>query len=167
MKRYLSFFLYSLLVLGMVACGPENDPKDPKEEVDETPEYLDKTKASQMELYLGAVPVTADTTVVVTDAVESLSGAMQMGVEGSISGVKAFRVSIRRSAEGQKDELCAGVQCVPGNSETEQNIDFNLMGETSGLWYTHYTPKEKGDYTVEYRFQNYNRDITLKVIYRY
>lgn len=148
------------------ACGPQNDP-DPKDPDDETPEYLDKSKASSMVVYLGLVPVSGDTTITVTEAEQSLSGAVQMGVSGKISGVKAFRVTATRSEADQKDELCAGVQCVPGDGELTQDFDYSLMGNTEASWYTHYTPVKEGVYTVKYCFQNYNRSITLTVKYDY
>lgn len=167
MKKYLSFFIFTLLMTGMVACGPGNEPTPPDGEENERPEFLDSTKTSTMQVFVGSFLLNADTTIVVTDAEQSLSGAMQMGVQGAIQGVKQFRVTITRSKEDRKDELCAGVQCVPGDGELTQEIDFNLMGETSGQWYTHYTPTEKGDYTVDYLFQNYNKKVKLTVVYRY
>lgn len=167
MKKFF-YAMMSLAMLGMlVACEPKNKPDTPDEE-DDAPEYMDKSKKSEMVVYVGPIAVAADTTIIVTDVEESLSGAKQMGISGTIKGVKGFRVTATRSEAGQKDELCAGVQCVPGDGELKQVYEFNLLnGSTEATWYTHYTPTKSGDYTVDYKFENYNRTLTIKVIYRY
>lgn len=164
MKKFFYVFLSCAMLATFAACGPDEPTPDPDEE---TPEFLDKSKTSSMVVMLGSMTVSADTTVIITDAEPSPSGAVQMGVRGSISGVKAFRVTITRSEAGQKDELCAGQQCVPGDGELSQDIDYNMMGAAKADWFTHYTPVKAGDYTVNYKFRNYNRELNLKVIYRY
>lgn len=164
MKKFFYVFLSCAMLAAFAACGPDEPTPGPE---DETPEFLDKSKTSSMVVTLANVPVASDTTIIVTDAEPSLSGAVQMGVRGTIQGVKAFRVTITRSEAGQKDELCAGQQCVPGDGELSQDIDYNMMGADKADWYTHYTPAKAGDYTVNYKFQNYNRELNIKVIYRY
>jgi len=166
MKKFFYVMMSAAMLCMLSACGPQNDP-DPKPDDDDTPEYLDKTKQSSMVVTLGAVALAGDTKIEVTEAEPSLSGAVQMGVSGMISGVKAFRVTATRSEADQKDELCAGVQCVPGDGELTQDFDYNLMGNTEASWYTHYTPVKNGVYTVKYCFQNYNRSLTVTVKYNY
>lgn len=166
MKKFFYVFLSCAMLSMLAACGPDEPTPDPDE--DEVPEYLDKTKTSTMEVFLGVAPVKNDTTIEVTEAEASLSGAMQMGIKGRIKGVSGFRVTATRSEAGQKDELCAGVQCVPGDGELKQDFDYNLVGGTDeAQWYTHYTPAKEGVYTVAYKFQNYNRTLTITVNYNY
>lgn len=162
MKKFFYVFLSCVMLCMLAACGPGNNPE-------QVPEYLDKTKTSTMEVYLGFMPIKNDTTINVTVAEEdAFTGTPIMGIKGKITGVEGFRITATRSEEGQTDELCAGVQCVPGDGKFSQNFDYELVGgATEASWYTHYSPAKEGVYTIAYKFQNYNRTLTLTVNYDY
>lgn len=162
MKKFFYVFLSCAMLSMLPACGPDEPTPDPDEE---TPEYLDKSKQSQMKVFVDGEELTADKTIEVTEAEESLGG-MQMGVFGRITGATGVRVSVTRSEADQKDELCALGTCKPGDGKLTQDFDF-VQVEGSEKWFTHYTPVKAGVYTVSYKFQNYNRTITLTVKYNY
>lgn len=164
MKKFFYVFLSCAMLSMLPACGPDEPTPDP--DVEETPEYLDKSKNSQMVVTLGASVLTKDTTVEVTEVTPSLSGALTMEVSGTVSGVSAFRVTATRSEEGQKEELCAGT-CMISDGELTQNFDFTIGDASTTTWKAHYTPAKQGVYTVKYSFQNYNRTLNLTVKYNY
>lgn len=173
MRKIFYFLMAAVTMMAFAACEPKNPPTDDhggNEEPsgdEELPTFLDPGKESQMVLFLGGIPVSADTSIVVFEAEENpLTGTKQMGLMGTITCADGFRVSISRSAEGQKDELCAGQQCVPGDGELTQTIDFSMMGEKNASWYTHYTVDQLASYVVVYTFTNYNRSIRLTVDYQ-
>ena len=146
------------------ACKSTNPP------VQEDPEIDDPSVPSTMQLMMNGVGVIAkDTTITVSEASLSLSGKMQMAVTGEITGIKAFRVLITRSAQDRDDEFCAADKCCPNSGDAEQELNFSVKDGDASSWYAHYNLPAEGDtrYTVKYKFINYSRVITLTVVYDY
>ena len=166
MKKFFYVMMSAAALCLFTACGDPNKPEPPK---DEKPEYLDETKQSNMEITLGVVPITKDTTIDISEYKENpLTGAQVMEIRGAVRNVNGFRVTVTRSEAGLKDEPCAGIQCVPGDGEKKQDFDYKLpSGQTEADWYAHFTPAKEGTYTIAYQFQNYNRSITLTVNYNF
>lgn len=166
MKKFFYVMMSAVALCLFTACGDPNNPEPPE---DEKPEYLDETKQSNMEITLGVVPITKDTTIDISEYEENpLTGAQVMEIRGFVRNVNGFRVTVTRSEAGLKDELCAGVQCLPGDGEKKQDFDYKLpSGQTEADWYAHFTPAKEGTYTIAYQFQNYNRSITLTVNYNF
>ena len=166
MKKFFYVMMSAAALCLFTACGDPNNPEPPE---DEKPEYLDETKQSNMEITLGVVPITKDTTIDISEYEENpLTGAQVMEIRGFVRNVNGFRVTVTRSEAGLKDELCAGIQCVPGDGEKKQDFDYKLpSGQAEADWYAHFTPAKEGTYTIAYQFQNYNRSITLTVNYNF
>lgn len=121
---------------------------------------------------LVSTDVTKDTTIVVSEYEydEDLEEAT-MGVEGVMysDDTENITVSITRSATGIFDQFCAAGNCVPGNSELTQELNFT-MGTLSSMrrWFTHYTVYEAGTETIAYTFDDgINPTLTLTVKYSY
>ena len=116
--------------------------------------------------------ITKDTTIVVSEYEydEDLEEAT-MGVEGVMysDDTQDITVSITRSATGIFDQFCAAGNCVPGNSELTQELNFTV-GTLSSMrrWFTHYTVYEAGTETIAYTFDDgINPTLTLTVKYSY
>ena len=121
---------------------------------------------------LFSIDVTKDTTIIVTEYEydEDLEEAT-MGVEGVMYSDESqqITVSITRSAEGIFDQFCAAGNCVPGNSELTQELEFTIGSMASmRRWFTHYTVYEAGTETIIYSFNDgINPALTLTVKYSY
>ena len=121
---------------------------------------------------LVSIDVTNDTTIIVTEYEydEDLEEAT-MGVEGVMYSDESqqITVSITRSAEGIFDQFCAAGNCVPGNSELTQELEFTIGSMASmRRWFTHYTVYEAGTETIVYSFNDgINPALTLTVKYSY
>lgn len=121
---------------------------------------------------LVSIDVTKDTTIIVTEYEydEDLEEAT-MGVEGVMYSDESqqIAVSITRSAEGIFDQFCAAGNCVPGNSELTQELEFTIGSMASmRRWFTHYTVYEAGTETIVYSFNDgINPALTLTVKYSY
>lgn len=121
---------------------------------------------------LVSIDVTKDTTIIVTEYEydEDLEEAT-MGVEGVMYSDESqqITVSITRSAEGIFDQFCAAGNCVPGNSELTQELEFTIGSMASmRRWFTHYTVYEAGTETIVYSFNDgINPALTLTVKYSY
>lgn len=121
---------------------------------------------------LVSIDVTKDTTIIVTEYEydEDLEEAA-MGVEGVMYSDESqqITVSITRSAEGIFDQFCAAGNCVPGNSELTQELEFTIGSMASmRRWFTHYTVYEAGTETIVYSFNDgINPALTLTVKYSY
>ena len=116
--------------------------------------------------------ITKDTTIVVSEYEydEDLEEAT-MGVEGVMysDDTENITVTITRSATGIFDQFCAAGNCVPGNSELTQELNFTV-GTLSSMrrWFTHYTVYEAGTETIAYTFDDgINPTLTLTVKYSY
>lgn len=121
---------------------------------------------------LVSTDITKDTTIVVSEYEydEDLEEAT-MGVEGVMYSdeTQDITVSITRSATGIFDQFCAAGNCVPGNSELTQELNFTV-GTLSSMrrWFTHYTVYEAGTETIAYTFDDgINPTLTLTVKYSY
>ena len=121
---------------------------------------------------LVSTDVTKDTTIVVSEYEydEDLEEAT-MGVEGVMysDDTQNITVSITRSATGIFDQFCAAGNCIPGNSELTQELNFTV-GTLSSMrrWFTHYTVYEAGTETIAYTFDDgINPTLTLTVKYSY
>lgn len=121
---------------------------------------------------LVSTDITKDTTIVVSEYEydEDLEEAT-MGVEGVMysDDTQNITVSITRSATGIFDQFCAAGNCVPGNSELTQELNFTV-GTLSSMrrWFTHYTVYEAGTETIAYTFDDgINPTLTLTVKYSY
>ena len=121
---------------------------------------------------LVSTDITKDTTIVVSEYEydEDLEEAT-MGVEGVMysDDTEKITVSITRSATGIFDQFCAAGNCVPGNSELTQELNFTV-GTLSSMrrWFTHYTVYEAGTETIAYTFDDgINPTLTLTVKYSY
>ena len=121
---------------------------------------------------LVSTDITKDTTIVVSEYEydEDLEEAT-MGVEGVMysDDTQDITVSITRSATGILDQFCAAGNCVPGNSELTQELNFTV-GTLSSMrrWFTHYTVYEAGTETIAYTFDDgINPTLTLTVKYSY
>lgn len=121
---------------------------------------------------LVSIDVTKDTTIIVTEYEydEDLEEAT-MGVEGVMYSDESqqITVSITRSSEGIFDQFCAAGNCVPGNSELTQELEFTIGSMASmHRWFTHYTVYEAGTETIVYSFNDgINPALTLTVKYSY
>lgn len=121
---------------------------------------------------LVSIDVIKDTTIIVTEYEydEDLEEAT-MGVEGVMYSDESqqITVSITRSAEGIFDQFCAAGNCVPGNSELTQELEFTIGSMASmRRWFTHYTVYEAGTETIVYSFNDgINPALTLTVKYSY
>ena len=121
---------------------------------------------------LVSTDITKDTTIIVSEYEydEDLEEAT-MGVEGVMysDDTENITVSITRSATGIFDQFCAAGNCVPGNSELTQELNFTV-GTLSSMrrWFTHYTVYEAGTETIAYTFDDgINPTLTLTVKYSY
>lgn len=121
---------------------------------------------------LVSTDITKDTTIVVSEYEydEDLEEAT-MGVEGVMysDDTQDITVSITRSATGIFDQFCAAGNCVPGNSELTQELNFTV-GTLSSMrrWFTHYTVYEASTETIAYTFDDgINPTLTLTVKYSY
>ena len=153
MKKIL-YITAALMCLCMVSC---NKPE---------PE-----KHSDMKVLVNGVGViTKDTTIVINTAELSLSGDLQMSVNGDVKDVvDVLEVTITRSATDRIDEFCTGGVCTICDGETVQELEFPFKGETASTWYAHYNLPNEGetDYVVSYQFSNYDKSVTLTVHYDY
>ena len=121
---------------------------------------------------LVSTDITKDTTIIVSEYEydEDLEEAT-MGVEGVMysDDTENITVSITRSATGIFDQFCAAGNCIPGNSELTQELNFTV-GTLSSMrrWFTHYTVYEAGTETIAYTFDDgINPTLTLTVKYSY
>ena len=116
--------------------------------------------------------ITQNTTLRITEYEwdEDLEEAL-MEVRGQLYSDESpnITVTITRSSEGIIDQFCAAGNCVPGNSELTQELNFTV-GTLSSMrrWFTHYTVYEAGTETIAYTFDDgINPTLTLTVKYSY
>ncbi len=80
---------------------------------------------------------------------DPLSGIPTMSITGSVLCNSSLQVTIRRSANGIRDEFCCG-QCTAGNQTTEETLNYSPDGLST--WFMHYFPAENSYETIEYLF---------------
>lgn len=106
------------------------------------------------------------TELTVNEAYEDiLSGDMVMKVEGSLICSNPLMVTVTRSSAGLTDEFCCAGQCIGGNEETSQTLNFTPGGMAS--WYIHYTPTPGSYETINYLFDDGTESRSLTVHYDY
>ena len=67
--------------------------------------------------------------ITVTDAeLDILSGKMQMKLQGSLLCTAPLTVQITRSSTGLEDEFCCAGNCLSGNGETAQTLNYSPEG---------------------------------------
>ena len=104
--------------------------------------------------------------ITVTDAeLDILSGKMQMKLQGSLLFTAPLTVQITRSATGLEDEFCCAGNCLSGNGETAQTLNYSPEGIAS--WFVHYTPVADSDETMTYVFTDASESRTLTVHFQY
>lgn len=116
--------------------------------------------------------ITKDTTIIVTEYEydEDLEEAT-MGVEGMMYSDESenITVTITRSTTGIFDQFCAAGNCVPGNGELTQELQFTIGSmEALRRWFTHYTATTPSQETIVYAFNDgTNPVVKLTVVYSY
>lgn len=113
-----------------------------------------------------------DTTVVVTEFEydEDLEEA-EMGVAGELYSeeTQKVEVTVTRKRTGVIDQFCAAGECIPGNEDTVQVLEFTIGTEPAmRRWFSHYTPMAIGEETIIYTFDDkVNPAVKLTVVYNY
>ena len=94
-----------------------------------------------------------------------------MGVEGMMYSDESenITVTITRSTTGIFDQFCAAGNCVPGNGELTQELQFTIGSmEALRRWFTHYTATTPSQETIVYAFNDgANPVVKLTVVYSY
>jgi hypothetical protein len=119
-----------------------------------------------------SIAITKDTTLVVTEFEydEDMDEAT-MEVRGKMysDDSDSIWVTVTRSADGIIDQLCAANNCVPGNGEKTQELEFKIGTlDSERTWFAHYTAQVVGVETIVYTFSDgVNPSVTLTVEYNY
>ena len=105
--------------------------------------------------------------LLITEAEEDiLTGEFVMALEGDLlTSASQITMHITRSANDLKDEFCCGNNCTAGNGLTEETKTFDV--DNMAHWYTHYTPLEGSDVTINYVFDDGEESLELRVHYQY
>lgn len=105
-------------------------------------------------------------TITITEAKEDpLTGQKRMDLTGDLFCSVPLSVTITRSEKGLADEFCCAGECIAGNQETTETLEFTPNGMAS--WFIHYTPAPGSDVEVEYLFSDGENERRLKVHYIY
>lgn len=116
--------------------------------------------------------ITKDTSIVVTEYEydEDMNEAT-MEVRGKMysDDSDSIWVKVTRSTDGIIDQLCAANNCVPGNGEKTQELEFKIGTlDSERTWFAHYTAQVVGVETIVYTFSDgVNPSVTLTVEYNY
>ena len=119
-----------------------------------------------------SIAITKDTTIVVTEFEydEDMDEAT-MEVRGKMysDDSDSIWVKVTRSTDGIIDQLCAANNCVPGNGEKIQELEFKIGTlDSERTWFAHYTAQVVGVETIVYTFSDgVNPTVTLTVEYNY
>lgn len=97
--------------------------------------------------------------------INPLSGKAQMGLQGSLLSDTPITVTISRSAAGIEDEFCCAGQCIYGNGQLSETLNFTPAGMAD--WYNHYTPVSGSQETITYTFSDGSESYVLTVHYNY
>lgn len=112
----------------------------------------------------GEVPTDGlDITIDVAE-VDPFTGSLVMKLEGSLLTSSPLTVTIDRPYAGLSDQFCCG-QCLNGNSEKQQIMNFSPSGPSS--WYAHYYPAPNSDLTITYTFSDGSDTRVIRVRYIY
>jgi len=102
----------------------------------------------------------------ITEAEEDpLTGDNIMEIKGNLLTSNPLTVSITRSSTGLTDEFCCAGQCTFGNRETTEELHLSPNGMAS--WYIHYTPQADSNESIEYRFDDGQSVLVLRVEFNY
>ena len=93
--------------------------------------------------------------------VDPMTGKKQMQLHGGLLYGISLTVTITRSAAGLEDEFCCADQCISGNGETTQTLNFTPGGLAD--WYVHYTPAPNSHETITYTFTEGDQNLVLTV----
>lgn len=96
--------------------------------------------------------------------IDFFTGEPVMTLEGDLLTSSPLTVTIDRPVAGLSDEFCCG-QCMPGNGETQQILNFSPSGPSS--WYAHYYPAPNSDLTITYTFSDGSDTRVIRVRYTY
>ena len=113
----------------------------------------------------GEIPAEGMNLTVTEATQDPLTGKMQIGVEGTLSSSEPVSVTITRSANELTDEFCCAGQCIFGNGETTQTMEYDEGNDLR--WYAHYVPAPNSNETIQYTFTSGNESRTLTVNYIY
>ena len=103
--------------------------------------------------------------ITVTEAeIDILTGEPTMTLEGDLLASGPLTVTIDRPYAGLSDQFCCG-QCLNGNSEKQQIMNFSPSGPSS--WYAHYYPVPDSDITITYTFSDGSDTRIIRVHYIY
>jgi hypothetical protein len=96
--------------------------------------------------------------------IDFFTGEPTMTLEGDLLASGPLTVTIDRPYAGLSDQFCCG-QCLNGNSEKQQIMNFSPSGPSS--WYAHYYPAPNSDITVTYTFSDSTDTRVIRVHYIY
>lgn len=103
--------------------------------------------------------------ITVTEAeIDITTGEPTMTLEGDLLASGPLTVTIDRPYAGLSDQFCCG-QCLNGNSEKQQIMNFSPSGPSS--WYAHYYPEPNSDITITYTFSDGSDTSVIRVHYIY
>lgn len=101
-----------------------------------------------------------------TEAEEDpLSGEKRMEINGTLLSSGKLNVTIVRTASGLTDEFCCAGQCIPGNKEQREELQFAPQGIAN--WFIHFSPVPGSNETVTYTFSDGTETRTLTVHFNY
>lgn len=137
------------VLLGLTACN--NQP----------------VQKSSMHVFVDGVgEITADTTLIVDEVYQSISGYPEMALNGRVDSVSTLDVNIHRRVLDAFDEFCCAGTCSAGDGEAEQSLHFKLPeGTTSSPWYIHCRAEQDTVYAITYHFINQGKKIQLQVVF--
>lgn len=96
--------------------------------------------------------------------IDFFTGEPTMILKGELLASGPLTVTINRPFAGLSDEFCCG-QCMPGNGETQQILNFSPSGIAE--WYSHYIPAPNSDLTITYTFSDGSDTRVIRVRYTY
>ena len=104
--------------------------------------------------------------ITLTEAEEDpLTGLKLMELQGNLLCTAPLRVTIVRSEADVTDEFCCAGQCIAGNKQVSQTLEYTPQSIAS--WFTHFTPAEGQNVTIVYTFTDADESRTLTVHYNY
>jgi hypothetical protein len=104
--------------------------------------------------------------ITLTEAEEDpLTGLKLMELQGNLLCTVPLQVTIVRSDAEVTDEFCCAGQCISGNKQPSQTLEYTPDGIAT--WFTHYTPVEGKNVTIVYTFTDADESRTLTVHYNY
>lgn len=112
----------------------------------------------------GSIPADGMDLTINEVTVDPLSGERVMFLDGTLICEVPLTVTITRSEAGIIDQFCCG-QCINGNGETTEELNFTPGGMSS--WFIHYHPAPDSDVQINYLFSDGTDSRELRVHYVY